>query len=146
MNSIIYKVVFNAYEQFENKNLTLSFRNLNFNTPIAISSKNINKLKNISEKSKKFIIFQNIEDVFIIGNPSNDYSYNYFLVVLYTLKNNGLRGGFLIGNVKTLGDLIIGIWPFNIKIKDVALKKVLDDFNSLIENPDIYSNICLISQ
>ncbi|MFW9828258.1 MAG: hypothetical protein ACFFEY_11750 [Candidatus Thorarchaeota archaeon] len=146
MKSIIYKVVFNAYEQFENKNLTLSFRNLNFITPLAIPSKNINKLKNISEKSKKFISFQNIEEVFIIGNPTSNYSYNNFLVVLYTLKNNGLKGGFLIGNVKTLGDLIIGIWPFNIKVKELALKKVLDDFNNLIENPDKYSNICLISQ
>ncbi len=39
MNPVIYKVIFKALEQFENRNLTLSFKNLEFSDPISLPNK-----------------------------------------------------------------------------------------------------------
>jgi len=146
MNSFIYKVIFRAHEKFENKNLTLSFKNLDFEKPLSIPAKFILELKKISEKNNQVINFQNIEEVLIIGNPTFEYSYNYYLVILYTIKSDGKKIGYLIGNVKNLGDIIIGVWPFNIYPKDITEEKVLETYYDIIKNPNKYSSICLISQ
>ena len=146
MNSVIYKVIFRAHQQFENKNLTLSFKNLEFEKPVTIPAKFILELKKISEKNNHIINFQNIEEVLIIGNPIVDYPYNYYLIILYTVKSDAKKIGYLIGNVKNLGDIIIGIWPFNIHLKDITDDKILNTFNEIIENPDKFSSICLITQ
>ncbi len=145
MNSVIYKVIFSALEQFENKNLTLSFINLELDKPLSLPNK-FREFKNTSEKINHVINFQNIEEVLIIGNPSVDYSFNYYLVILSTYKSDGTKIGYLIGNVKNLGDIIIGYWPFNMHLKNLTRDRVLDSFNDIIENPDKYSSICLISQ
>jgi len=146
MNSVIYKVIFRALEQFENNNLTLSFRNLELEKPVSLPAKFFLELKKTSEKINHVINFQNIEEVLIIGNPSVDYTYNYYLVILCTSKSDGKKTGYLIGNVKNLGDIIIGVWPFNKHLKDLTGDKVLDSCNDIIRNPDKFSSICLISQ
>ncbi|MFX0039047.1 MAG: hypothetical protein ACFFCY_07335 [Promethearchaeota archaeon] len=144
MNSVIYKVIFRAIEQFENKNLSLSFRNLELEIPVSPPS--FSKFRKTSEKINQIINVQNIEEVIIIGNPSVDYSYNYFLVILCISKSDGKKTGYLIGNVKNLGDIIIGVWPFNMPVKDLTRNKILDSINDIIENPDKFSSICFISQ
>lgn len=146
MNPVIYKVIFRAQQQFENRNLTLSFKNLEFEKPLTISAKFILDLKKISEKNTHIINFQNIEEILIIGNPTVNYPYNYYLIVLYTVKSDAKKVGYLIGNVKNIGDIIIGIWPFNVHLKDITKDKILQTFNELIENPDKFSSICLITQ
>jgi len=146
MDSIIYKVIFRAHAQFENKNLTLSFKNLEFEKLISIPGKFIFELKKLSEKNQHIINFQNIEEVLTIGNPTVDYTYNYYLVILFIIKSNGKKKGYLIGNVKKFGDIVIGVWPFNINLKDITGEKVLETCNDIIKNPNRYSSICLISQ
>ena len=146
MNSVIYKVIFRAHQQFKNKNLTLSFKNLEFEKPISIPAKFILELKKIGEKYNHMINFQNIEEVLMIGNPIVDYPYNYYLIILYTIKSNTQKKGYLIGNVKNLGDIVIGVWPFNIHIKDITEDKVLNTCNDFIKKPDKFSSICLITQ
>ncbi len=146
MDSIIFKVIFKAQERFENKNLTLSFKNLNFEKPLSISAKSILELKKLSETNQHILNFQNIEEVLIIGNPLVDYTYNYYLVILFSLKPDEEKTGYLIGNIKKLGDIIIGVWPFNTHLKDTKGKKILETYNDILENPQNYSSICLISQ
>jgi len=146
MDSIIFKVIFRAQEQFENKNLTLSFKHLAFENPLSIPVTSILELKKLSETNQHIITFQNIEEVLIIGNPIDDYLYNYYLVILFSLKTDGKKTGFLIGNIKKLGDLIIGVWPFNTQIKNTSGEIILDTYNDIIKSPHNYSNICLISQ
>ena len=146
MDSIIFKVIFRAQEQFENKNLTLSFKHLVVENPLSIRAKSILELKKLSEANQNIINFQNIEEVLIIGNPVDDFIYNYYLVILFSLKADGKKTGYLIGNIKKFGDVIIGVWPFNIQLKDTTGKKILETYNDIIENPHNYSNICLISQ
>ena len=146
MNSVIYKVVFRSYQQFENKNLTLSFKHIDSEKPISIPAKFILELKKISEKNNHIINFQNIEEVLIIGNPTIDHTYNYYIVILYTHKSNGKKIGFLIGNVKNLGDIIIGVWPFNRDLKDLSEEIILESYNEMMQNPDNYNTICLITQ
>ena len=146
MDSIIYKVIFKAIEQFENKNLTLSFKNISFNNPITIPTRFIDELKRLSAQYNSIISFQNIEEVITVGNIKPSYNYNYFLALLYTLKSNGKKLGFLIGNVKNLGDVIIGVWPFDTEISQLTPDIILENYSDIIKNPDKYSNICLISQ
>ncbi len=146
MNSVIYKVIFRAHQQFETKNLTLSFKNIEFEKPLSIPLKFILELKKISEKNNHIINFQNIEEVLTIGNPTVDYPYNYYLVILYTSKSDTKKIGYLIGNVKNLGDIIIGVWPFNFHIKEITEDYVIKTCNDIIENPEKFSSICLITQ
>ena len=145
MNPVIYKVIFRALERFESRNLTLSFKNLEFSTPVSLPNK-FREFRDISVNSDHVMSFQNIEEVLIIGNPSVEYSYNYFLVILYTSKADGEKNGFLIGNVKNLGDVIIGVWPFNKELNNITEENVLNSLKDVIENPDKFSSICLISQ
>jgi hypothetical protein len=145
MNPVIYKVIFRALEQFENRNLTLSFKNFEFSDPISLPNK-FREFRDTSENNDHVMNFQNIEEVLIIGNPSVEYSYNYYLVILCTSKADGKMRGFLIGNVKNLGDIIIGIWPFNMHLNNLTREKVLSSFKDIIENPDKFTSICLISQ
>jgi len=146
MDSIIYKVIFRAHEKFEHKNLTLSFRSLEFKKPISIPAKFTLELKKLSETNQHIISFQNIEEVLIIGNPTIDLTYNYYLVILYTHKSNKKKIGYLIGNVKNLGDIIIGVWPFNRDLKDLSEGTILESYNDMMQNPGNYNTICLITQ
>jgi hypothetical protein len=146
MDSIIYKVIFKALQQFENKNLTLNFRNLTFERPITIPSKHLLKLKELSDKSDRIIFFQNIEEVMIVGNKKPNFDYNYYLVFLFIQKSNDKKRGYLIGNVKNIGDIIIGAWPFNQQETDLIPEAILKISNDLLKNPENYTKICVISQ
>ena len=146
MDSIIYKVIFKAIHQFENKNLTLNFKNLILEKPITLPHKLIPKLKDLSEKSDKIIVFQNIEEVIIVGNVKPQYEYKYYLVILFTQISNEEKRGYLIGNVKNIGDIIIGIWPFNQQETDLTPETILENSNNLLKNPEQYDKICVISQ
>lgn len=144
MDSIIYKVIFKAFEQFENKNLTLSFKDLGAKNPITIPAKFILELKNLSEKNDKVVYFQNIEEVIIVGNVKTNYSFNYYLVILFISK--GEKQGYLIGNIKKFGDIIIGVWPFNQQLSKMTPETIHKNYNNIIKNPNNFSKICLISQ
>lgn len=146
MDSIIYKVIFKAIHQFENKNLTLNFKNLIFDKPITLPHKLIPKLKDLSEKSDTIIVFQNIEEVIIVGNVKPQYEYNYYIVILFTLITNEEKQGYLIGNVKNIGDIIIGTWPFNQQETDLTPETILEKSKDLLNNPEKYNKICVISQ
>lgn len=146
MDSIIYKVIFRAHEKFEHKNLTLSFRNLKFENPIYIPAKFTLELRKLGETYQHIISFQNIEEVLIIGNPTVNHVYNYYNVILSTYKSNGKKIGYLIGNVKNSGDTIIGVWPFNLDLNDLSEKIILENYNDMMQNPNNYSSICLITQ
>ncbi|MFX0028972.1 MAG: hypothetical protein ACFE8B_07170 [Candidatus Hermodarchaeota archaeon] len=141
MDSIIYKVIFKAISQFDNKNLDLIFRNLTFEKPLTILN-----LTALGDKSKNIIFFQNIEEVIPIGNINPSLDYNYYKVILFTRKSNGEKKGYLIGNAKNVGDIIIGIWPFNQQNSDLSPETILNSYDDLLNNPGKYSKICVISQ
>ena len=143
MDSIIYQVIFKAIQQFENRNLTLNFKNLIFEKPITIPYKLIPKLKDLSEKSDRIIVFQNIEEVIIVGNVKPQYEYNYYLVILFTSISNEEKRGYLIGNVKNIGDIIIGTWPFNQQETGLTPETILKKSNDLLKNPEKYNKIAL---
>ncbi len=146
MNSLIYKVIFKAIEEVENKNLSLSFKNIVFKRPISIPPKYIIKLKKLGEEKPNVIYFQNIDEVLTIGNEELKFNYNYYLVILFTAKISRERKGYLIGNVKKYGDVIIGVWPFNTQNTSLSAEKIFERYSDIIENPNNYDNICLITQ
>lgn len=146
MDPMIYKVIFKAIEQFENKNLTLSFKNVSFSNPITIPTRFIDELKRLSEHHNNIVYFQNIEEVITVGEITQSYNYNYFLAILYILKKNGKKRGYLIGNVRNLGDIIIGIWPFDQDDDQLTPERIRENYSNIINKPENYSNVCLISQ
>ncbi len=141
-----FKVIFSALEEFEQKNLSLSFLNIISEKRIKIPSNLLLNLKHLSEISKDVIKFQNIGEVVLLGNPKSNYIFNYYLVILFTLKSKGEKQGYLIGNVKKLGDLLIGVWPFNIEFSTITEDSILENLNDIINNLNNYTKICLISQ
>lgn len=144
MNSINFKVIFNGSVDVENEDFSLTFKKLSSTNKIGVSATFISELKNLSEKSKNIVVFQNIEEVIEIGNASSRELYNYYYVLIYTCKSDAKKEGFLIGNVKKKGDVIIGVWPFNKQIEESSSKEFLDSVSNTIKNPHEYSNICLI--
>ena len=144
MNSINFKVIFKGSKDAENENLTLTFKKINSPTIMNVPVTVISELKILSEKSQNIVIFQNIEEVIEIGNDSSRELYNYYYVLIYTSKSDSKKEGFLIGNVKKKGDIIIGVWPFNKQIVELSPEEILELFNNLIKKPHEYSNISLI--
>lgn len=98
----------------------------------------------MSDTHPSVINFQNIEEVLRIGEATLSYVYNYYIVVLYSIKPDQKKEGFLIGNVKKHGDILIGVWPFNENISSLASELILKKFDDLIRNPQDFDNICII--
>jgi len=146
MDLVTFKVIFRAFEQFEQKNLTLSFLNIISEKRIEIPSNLLLNIKRLSEKSNDVINFQNIGEVILLGSSKANYIFNYYFVILYTLKLEEKKRGYLIGNVKKLGDLLIGVWPFNIEPNTITEDNILENLNDIVNNLTNYTKICLISQ
>ncbi len=146
MGYTIYKIVFKAFEQSESKNLNLSFRSIFSEKPISIPARIIFELKRLSEERSDIINFQNIEEVLTIGNTSSKDTFNYYIVILFTNKSSGIKQGYLIGNLKNIGDILIGYWPFNKENISFSPEIIHKEFNDIIKNPQHYNDICLISQ
>ena len=102
------------------------------------------ELKSLSEKNENVVYFQNIEEVIVVGNVKASFNFNYYLVVLFI--SNGEKQGYLIGNIKNLGDTTIGVWPFNQQLSQMTPETIHKTYNNIINNPENFSKICLISQ
>lgn len=141
-----YKVLFKGFLDSEENILNLTFEVLSLKEPVKIEPAFINKIKELTIKRENIFFFQNIKEVLQLGK---DFQFNncpYYYIFLYTLKSNSMRKGILIGNVKSIGDVIIGIWPieFNLK-KSFDLNQLLSEINHIINNPDDFINITLIN-
>jgi len=144
MNSINFKIIFKGSKDVENENLTLTFKKVNSTKNVSVPAAVISEIKNLSEKSENIIVFQNIEEVIEIGSDSSRELYNYYYILIYTYKSAVKKEGFLIGNRKKKGDVIIGVWPFNKQVEEFSAEEIHETFNNLIKKPHEYSNISLI--
>ncbi len=148
MNLVIFKVLLKGTEQDENKSVdskTLSFRSILTEDIIKIPSHYISSLKSMSENFENIITFQNLEEVIIIGELSREYSINYYIVILFSMKSEQKRNGFLIANIKKIGDALIGIWPFTEEIDNLDEDYINNKFNDFINNHDDYKNLVIIN-
>lgn len=148
MNSVIFKVLLKGTEQDENKSVdskTLSFRSILTEDIIKIPSHYISSLKSMSENFENIITFQNLEEVIIIGELSREFSINYYIVILFSMKSEQKRNGFLIANIKKIGDALIGIWPFTEEIDRLDEDYIHKKFNDFINNHDDYKNLVIIN-
>ncbi len=144
MSLIVYKVIFKGNVENEIKDLTLTFKEISYNEPINVSPKYISMLKKLSQTSQNIINFQNIKEVIRIGENTTGFIINYYIVLLYITKLNGNKKGFLIGNVKKRGDILLGIWPFTQKSDILTSEEIDSIFNDFIVKPQNYRKICLI--
>jgi len=76
-----------------------------------------------------------------VGKESSLLSYNYYFIILFTTKDDKKKG-FLIGNEKKSGDILIGTWPFN---DEFSTEKIPEIINNLVKNFNEYKEICLIN-
>lgn len=143
---MIYKVIFKGSEETEGNELALTFESGDFDKPLKIPTNFFFELKKLSETSNIIIDFKNIEEVIEIGQSNSGSSYNYYLVLLFTNESSQIKEGYLIGNVKKLGNILIGVYPFNKDISDLTPELFSEKITNLITNPHEYSDICLISQ
>jgi len=140
MSFIFYKVIFRGIGEMEESSLSLTFNNI-------ISDKYINmthyitSIKNMSDLYENIINFQNIEEVIIMGANSHLLLFNYYIVILVTHIDEK-KEGFLIGNTKKLGDLLLGSWPFSQNTIEKQSEKILKSLDEIISN---YVNIKKIS-
>lgn len=143
MSLIVYKVIFNGTEE-EKEGLALAFKEFYSTESLSINQKYISALKNLSQSSQHIINFQNIREVIKIGENAIDIMINYYIVLLFIYKIDNSKMGFLIGNVKKKGDVLLGIWPFTKELKSLTTEKVERILNNLVSKPQNFSKICLI--
>jgi len=143
---MIYKAIFKGSGETEGNELALTFKSGDFEKPIKIPTEFFFKLRKLSETNSSLIDFKNIDEVIEIGQENSSSSYNYYLIILFTYKSSQIKEGYLIGNVKKLGDILIGVYPFNKNISDLTPELFSEKINNLLTKPNDYSNICLIGQ
>ncbi len=143
MSSIFYKVIFEGTKEDSSDSYSLTFKDVFSDNQIQISSQFFTTLRVLSQKESNVVHFQNIKEVIKIGNPSIKIEINYYIAILYTRLNDGKKEGFLIGNVKNMGDILIGEWPYDEEnvsnSKDLYLQKL-----DLLTNSSKFRNICVI--
>jgi hypothetical protein len=143
MSTIFYKVIFKGIKGDSSESYSLTFKNVIQEKPIHVPSQFFSALKNLSEKQTNVINFQNIREVVKIGKISTNYDINYYIVVLYTSVKDGKKEGFLIGNIKKLGDVLIGIWPFNQERTSISSDFFLNQLE-LITKSNKLKDICVV--
>lgn len=145
-NSKFYKVLFKSMLDSEDNILNLTFEALSLKDPINIDPASINKIKELAAKKNDIFFFQNIKEVLLLGKDFQFKNFLYYYVLLFTKKSNSTRKGILIGNIKSIGDIIIGIWPINFHLKKTFdLNEILSELNYITKNPDDFLNITLIN-
>lgn len=143
MSTIFYKVIFKGIKGDSSESYSLTFKNIIQEKPIHIPSQFFSSLKLLSQKHTYVINFQNIGEVVKIGTSSANYEFNYYIVVLFTSLADGKKEGFLVGNLKKLGDILIGIWPFNQESAPLSSEIILKKLNLLTEGIK-FKDICVI--
>jgi len=143
MSAIFSKVIFKGIKGDENESYSLTFKNIISDKPINIPSQYFSSLKILTQKHQNVINFQNIREVIKSGDVTINYNFNYYIVILYTYLSDGKKEGFLIGNVKNLGDILIGIWPFNQQYTQLTSEMILEKLDVLISSEN-FRNICVI--
>jgi hypothetical protein len=141
MSSAIFKVLFEGYEGYENESITLSFKSLILNKYITVPTDILFDLKNLHLKSKNVFAFQNITEVVFIGDI--DKKFNYYIVILI-ISEKDVKEGYLIGNIKKIGDVVIGIWPFTIQSEQFSQERIIDKLRYIIDKPDKFKKINII--
>jgi len=143
MSTIFYKVIFKGLKEESSESYSLTFKNIIQDKPINIPSRFFSSLKLLSQKQTSVINFQNIREVVKIGDSNANLDFNYYIVVLYTSLADGKKEGFLVGNLKKLGDILIGIWPFNQENTSFSSERFLKKLD-LLSDGNKFKNICVI--
>ena len=145
MSTLYYKVIFKGIKGDSSESYSLTFKNVidPKKNAINIPSQFFASLRSLSQKQTYVINFQNIREVVKIGDSDDKYNFNYYIVVLFTNLTDGNKEGFLVGNLKKLGDILIGIWPFNQEYDSLSSESILGKLNLLIEGKK-FKDICVV--
>lgn len=141
MSLTTYKAIFDGNEEDV---LTLTFKEFYPTNSLNIDQKYISNLKNLSQTTPHIISFQNIREVIKVGANSNTFAVNYYNIILFITKKDNCKMGFLIGNLKKKGNILLGIWPFTQELNTLTRDDIEKILNNLISKPQNFSKICLI--
>lgn len=140
----MYKVIFDGTEEEREEGITLAFKEFYASEIFSIHQKYFSSLKNLSQISPNIISFQNIREVIKIGDKIDEFTINYYVIILFISKIDNNKMGFLIGNIKKKGDILLGIWPFKKESESLTIDEIKKILNNLISKPQNFSKICLI--
>ena len=128
----------------EKNKIYLTFKStINKKPLLKIPSQFIIEIKKLSQLNQNIIIFKNIDDIIKIEQETSQIMFNNYYILLLKLKEK--NEGFLIGNVKKIGDILIGTWPFNKQQEQASINNINEKFNNILKNPKDYTGICLIN-
>lgn len=144
MSSIFYKVIFEGTKEDSSDTYSLTFSDIFNDNNIQISSQFFSTLRDLSHKESNIVLFQNVKEVIIIGDPSFKIEIIYYIAILYTSLNDGKKEGFLVGNVKNMGNVLLGEWPYNEESVSQSKEYYLQKLDLLTDNSK-YKNICVIN-
>ena len=144
VSSIFYKVIFEGTKEDSSDTYSLTFSDIFNDNQIQISSQFLSTLRDLSQIEPNIVLFQNVKEVILIGDPSFKIEINYYIVILSTKLIDGKKEGFLVGNVKNMGNVLLGEWPYNeenvSQSKDFYLQKM-----EFLTDSSKYKNICIIN-
>jgi len=141
---MVYKVIFIGNKESDDIPLSLTFQHLNADKFIQVPPQFLSSLKALSSQHSNIIYFQNIDEVVKSEDLLTNLTFNYYIVILFSQNSSDQKEGYLIGNLKKRGDLIIGYWPFNFNPAKIEPEPVHDKLRDLIENSGSYLEIALI--
>ena len=144
MSSIFYKVIFEGTKEDSSDTYSLTFSDIFSDNQIQISSQFFSTLRDLSQNESNIVLFQNVKEVIIIGDPSFKIEINYYIAILYTSLNDGTKEGFLVGNVKNMGNVLLGEWPYNEESVSQSKEYYLQKLDLLTDSSK-YKNICVIN-
>ena len=91
---------------------------------------------------KKGKMHQLIKEIIPYGNASKDGITQFYSLLL---TKQGKKYGYLVGNEKNNGFKILGVWPLQEEDYSTRIREISEDLSQIIQNPDIYENILLLS-
>ncbi len=139
----VYSVNFNGIEQDKKKNLKLTFVSAREPYSSKIFTHFLENLKKKSEINQKVHHVKNIDYVKPVEGVQLNLNFHSFIVLLFQMKSNQERLGFLFGQNKENEIFLIGSWPFN--HKDPYTQEELNNlFEGMNNNLDAYTEIDLI--
>lgn len=140
MNS--FRVIFKGKNELDSS-LSLTFKGINNSPDIKVPSKVIIDLKKLATSQEKIGAIQNIEQV--LQKSDFGTAVKFYYIIIFAKKDNPSKRGYLIGNIKEKGDVLLGVWPFNAKTGELDQSKFNEEIYSLIQEPHLYENILIVN-
>ncbi|TFF87182.1 MAG: hypothetical protein EU550_03760 [Promethearchaeota archaeon] len=145
MNKSYYKVSFFDNRNLDSEPISLVFRKVEKSPSDSFVTNLIDTIRNYDTEKFEFITIKNIKNVLELSDSFSLSKFSDFTVVLFENGETDKKKGFLIGNKKEIGLVIIGYWPFYSK-ENLSAEELKNICNSIISDLSAFDRILLTKQ